>query len=160
MSAERIGNMKKFRKRKIWISSLLALSLLINVLSASAESVPVIESQEKSTVYSLNSVPDNIKSLLKEQTDVISIQKDDDIYSLTTNKNDGSHNTTVYSVPIKFENKNGKKNLLILLLFQMDLLKKFFKIINTKIKLIILLQNSQLILIKAFVLLRMDPYLK
>ena len=29
--------MKKFRKRKIWISSLLALSLLINVLSASAE---------------------------------------------------------------------------------------------------------------------------
>ena len=30
-------NMKTFRKRKIWISSLLALSLLINVLSASAE---------------------------------------------------------------------------------------------------------------------------
>ena len=29
--------MKTFRKRKIWISSLLALSLLINVLSASAE---------------------------------------------------------------------------------------------------------------------------
>lgn len=39
MSAERIGNMKKFRKRKIWISSLLALSLLINVLSASAEEI-------------------------------------------------------------------------------------------------------------------------
>ena len=39
MSAERIGNMKKFHKRKIWISSLLALSLLINVLSASAEEI-------------------------------------------------------------------------------------------------------------------------
>ena len=31
--------MKKFHKRKIWISSLLALSLLINVLSASAEEI-------------------------------------------------------------------------------------------------------------------------
>ena len=119
--------MKRFHKRKIWISSLLALSLLINVLSASAESVPVIESQEKSTVYSLNSVPDNIKSLLKEQTDVISIQKDDDIYSLTTNKNDGSHNTTVYSVPIKFENKNGEKEFIDTSIVSNGLIEKIFQ---------------------------------
>ena len=31
--------MSKFNKRKAWISSLIALSLLVNVLSASAEEI-------------------------------------------------------------------------------------------------------------------------
>ena len=31
--------MSKFNKRKVWISSLIALSLLVNVLSASAEGI-------------------------------------------------------------------------------------------------------------------------
>lgn len=122
--------MSKFNKRKAWISSLIALSLLVNVLSASAEGIRTIEvkeSQENVTVYSLDDIPNNIKSLLKENTNIASIQKDDDIYSLTTNNNDGSYNTTVYSVPIKFENKNGEKEFIDTSIVSNGLLENIFQ---------------------------------
>ena len=57
-------NMKTFRKRKIWISSLLALSLLINVLSASAEGI-------NSTVSEISNVSES-ETQQKSESPIVS----------------------------------------------------------------------------------------
>ena len=56
--------MSKFNKRKVWISSLIALSLLVNVLSASAEGI-------NSTVSEISNVSES-ETQQKSESPIVS----------------------------------------------------------------------------------------
>ena len=58
----------------------LAASLLSTTVGA-LEIQPQLK--ETAAVYALGSLPQNVQSLLQEQADAVSVQKDDDLFAVT-----------------------------------------------------------------------------
>ena len=114
-------------KRKVQkISTVsLFLAILFGVTSVSAVNLPV--EKQVSNEYALADLPQNIQSLLHENQSASSLQKDDDVFSLTANNEDGSKTTTVFSVPVKYENKAGEIDFIDTSIVSNGLLEKMFQ---------------------------------
>jgi len=96
-------------KTKKFISIILATSLLtatVGAIEVSPDTAPALDS------YTLDQLPQNIRVSLTEQDQIVSVQKDDDPFSITVNNQDGSKTATVFSVPVKYETTDGKIELI------------------------------------------------
>ncbi len=97
------------KNRKTFIAAILATSLLtatVGAIEVSPDTAPALDS------YTLAQLPQNIRVSLTEQDQIVSVQKDDDPFSITVNNQDGSKTATVFSVPVKYETTDGKIELI------------------------------------------------
>ena len=96
--------MKKMKK-------LIALFLAASMLTATVGALEV-QPEEAKTEYALSELPQNIKTLLPDSSQILSVQKDDDPYSIITNNEDGTHTATVFAAPVKYQTEDGKTELI------------------------------------------------
>lgn len=96
---------KRSMIRKI-TAGFLSAALLFSVASAQALDMQA-EAPKETTAYSIDELPPNTQSLLQEAEQALSVEKDDDPYTITVNHEDGSKTTTVYAVPVKYTDQDG-----------------------------------------------------
>ncbi len=96
--------MKKMNKIIVLLLAASMLTATVGALEAQPE--------KAKTEYALSELPQNIKTLLPDSSQIQSIQKDDDLYSIITNNEDGTHTAAVSAVPVKYQTEDGKTELI------------------------------------------------